>query len=231
MKRFALMVAVLALVGCGWKLPPIPFPSPSPTPTPTPVPSPTPTPAPSPTPTPEPSPTPAPSPSPTPTPAPSPSPSTSPRCSADGLKIGFRGSVNKYGRQSRGHRNTFDVTPTRGGEAVKPETGCGPVLISMYGEFQRFQEGAGFSGRHPLEKQSDNEYILVDATNSDDNPAHWDTRGTPDMNDDLYLLAGWRRYCVSWPHLGWYRCQEGEMGNRGQLLGFGQNNRGFDLTK
>lgn len=133
------------------------------------------------------------------------------------MKLGFRASVPK----GRGFRNTFDVTPTRGGVAIKPETNCGPKLIAKYGEFQRFQTSNAFAGRHSVEKQSDNEYILVDATNSDD--VNW--------SGGRYTLAGSRTFCVSWPHLNFWRCQDGTMTDRGQLVGFGENNRGYDKPK
>jgi len=70
MKRAILAVGIIAALGCGIKLPPIPWPVPTPTPAPTPAPTPTPDPVP--TPTPEPTPTPTPTPTPEPPPPPFP---------------------------------------------------------------------------------------------------------------------------------------------------------------
>lgn len=140
------------------------------------------------------------------------------------MKLGFRSAAGKI----RGFRNTFDITPTNQGRAIGPETGCGLVLIEKYGEFERFQTGDGFDGRHPVELQSYTEkdpiggYILVDATNSDIEE-NW--------NGKVYLKTGKRTYCVSYKHLSTWRCQDGEMDSTGKLVGFGINARGYDLPK
>lgn len=198
-----------------------PAPSASPVPSPSAIPSASPSAAPSATPPPTPS---SPSPSPAPTPsAPPSSPTPAPSSSAsacpkpDDLKIGFRAAVPK----ERGFRNTFDLTPTFQGKAE--DVSCGDYLVETYGEFQRFVSGDHIAGRDPVELQSDNLYILVDATNSDDNPDHWSGK--------TYLVGGRRTYCVSYAHLSHWRCQDGTMDDSGRLVGFGQNARGYDLQK
>jgi hypothetical protein len=133
------------------------------------------------------------------------------------VKIGFRASVKK----DIGYRNTFDLTPMFEGRPIRPESGCGDALVARYGEFERFQSGAGIAGRDPVELQSDNPYILVEATNSDEE--HWD--------HGHYTLTGKRTYCVSYRHLAHWRCQDGVMNDEGRLVGFGQNDRGYDLPK
>lgn len=162
---------------------------------------------------------PTPIPSPTPVPSPEPPPITTPGVcpKPDGVKIGFRGSVQK----DRGFRNTFDITPTYHGAAIKPETGCGPELVEKYGPFEGFQTSNAWAGRDPVEFQSDNAYIMVDATNSDDE--HW--------SGGRFTLAGTRTYCVSYAHLSFWRCQNGHMTDAGQLVGFGKNEQGYDLPK
>lgn len=152
-----------------------------------------------------------------PPPPPPPPPPDDDEPRADGVKIGFRASVPK----ARGFRNTFDITPTLDGQAIKPESGWGPKLIEKYGEFEGFQTGP-WQGRDPVERQSDNPYIFVIATNSDEE--NW----TP---DGRYKLAGEYVFGVSWPHLKTWRCQKGRMTDRGQLVGFGTNSQGFDLPK
>lgn len=123
----------------------------------------------------------------------------------------------------KGFRNTFDLSPTSGGVTIGPETGCGDFLENFYGEFERFVTGDHIEGRDPVEIQTTNHYILVEATNSDDNPDHW--------QGQTYLLSGKRTYCVSYKHLKFWRCQDGTMGSEGQLQGFGTNSRGYDLAK
>jgi hypothetical protein len=233
--------AVVAVVACGRiTIPPciidgscLPTP-PAPTPAPSASPSPTPAPSPSPIPVPSPSPEPSPSPVPTPIPAPSPAPSATPKpgpipppCVADGVKLGFRGSVPKWNDcpDCHGARNTFDVSPTIGGVTITPETGCGPVLIERYGEFQGLIIEPG-NTRTGFEHQSDNNYLMVHATNSDDNPEHWSGK--------RYLAGGWAEYCVSWPHLDHYRCQRCFTDDRGVVLRgdtCGTNSVGYDVPK
>lgn len=214
------MGITVAMMGCkGIKLPPcltdgtLCIPSPAPSTSPSAVPSGITSPIPSLSPT--------PSASPLPTPVPSAVPSTSPSPAScpkpDGIKLGFFASVKK----ERGYRNVFNLSPTVGG---KPEDeSCGAYLVATYGEFQRFVTSNRWTGRDPVELQSDNPYFMVDATNSDD------TNWSPDGK--TYLLAGMRTYCVSYAHLSTYRCQDGTMSTAGQLVGFGTNDRGYDLAK
>lgn len=172
-----------------------------------------------------PSPTPVPNPSPTPRPSVSPTPPVDPSepCPRpDGIKLGFRASVKK----DRGARNTFDVSPTVNGETVRPETGCGPVYLERYGIIQGFQSSSHFvfDGLEwqPQDPYPDRGYILVVATNS-----------APDeeWSGDKYLLAGPYTFCVSYPWLTTWRCQNGTMSTAGQLVGFGSNERAYDLAK
>lgn len=93
--------------------------------------------------------------------------------------------------------------------------------MERYGEFQRFVSGDHIHGRDPVELQSDNPYIMVEATNSDEQ--NW--------QGDTYMLAGKRTYCVSYAHLNHWRCQDGNMSAEGRLEGFGTNARGYDLAK
>jgi len=147
---------------------------------------------------------------------PSPTPDACPK--PDDVKIGFRAAVKK----DIGYRNTFDLTPMFEGSAIRPESNCGEILIQRYGEFQRFQTSPVWGGgREPVELQSDNPYILVEATNSD--AEHWD--------HGHFTQAGERTYCVSYAHLAHWRCQTGSMGDDGRLTGFGPNNQGFDKEK
>jgi hypothetical protein len=83
-------------------------------------------------------------------------------------------------------------------------------------------------GREDVELQSDNLYIMVEATNSD--TVHW-TQGCPDNCSGSFTQAGQRTYCVSYAHLGHWRCQSGAMNNDGRLVGYGTNSQGFDLAK
>lgn len=166
---------------------------------------------------------------PQPTPAPTPRPSVLPPTpppvdpgpvvgcpKPDGLKIGFFASVKK----ERGFRNVFNVTPTYQGAAI--DVSCGDELLATYGEFDRFVTSNRWAGRDSVEVQSDNAYFLVDATNSDDE--NWGP-------DGKYLLAGSRTYCVAYKHLNSYRCQDGTMNDQGQLVGFGANDRGYDIAR
>ena len=124
-----------------------------------------------------------------------------------------------------GYRNTFDLgMKDDQGRKIRPEDGVdiGRRLIEKYGEFERFVTGDGISGRDPVEVQSDNPWIMVDATNSDE--THWE--------GGRYTLAGRRTYCVSLKHLKEWRCQDGVMGEDGQLRGFGGNpDHGYDIPK
>lgn len=212
-------------------VPPVPSPSPIP-PSPEPTPTPEPTAPPTVPPTPEPTPSPSVEPSPLPTPTPSPSTTPEPPVpEISRLKLGFRGFVPKWdGKDGRGARNTLSVTPLdKNGNVIGPEyaRGIGCALIAVYGEFQRFQVVEG--RRSDLEKQGaelddcGHEYILVDATNSDDNPEHWSGK--------TYLMTGRRTYCVSWPQLRQWRCQDGEMDSRGVVTGIGNDRGGYDLAK
>lgn len=140
------------------------------------------------------------------------------------MKFGFFASVPK----TPGFRNTFNISPVYQGQAIGPESGCGDILIERYGEFQRFQTGDGISGRDPVELQTTNLYLMVEATNSD--TKNW-SEGCPDNCRGTYLLPGKRTYCVSYKHLDHYRCQDGEMTPQGKLVGFGENRRGYDLPK
>ena len=101
-------------------------------------------------------------------------------------------------------------------------------MIEEFGHFQG-RQSSDFFTNDPIEFQSDNLYIGVDATNSDNNPAHWNA-------DKTYRLAGWREYCFTWPHLPTWRCQRGMMDRWGALVrdeenGFGKNARGYDKPK
>lgn len=127
-----------------------------------------------------------------------------------------------------GFRNTFDLSPTVGGVTIGPETGCGDFLVQVYGEFERFVSGDGIRGRDPVELQSTNPYIMVEATNSD--TVNW-AAGCPDNCRGDYLLPGKRTYCISYHHLAYWRCQDGFMSPEGRLEGFGTNSRGYDLPK
>lgn len=115
----------------------------------------------------------------------------------------------------------FNVTPTYQGVPI--DVSCGEDLVHRYGEFERFQTSDRWVGRDPVELQSDNAYFLVEATNSDDDPTHW--------SGDKYLFGGKRTFCVAYAHLNFYRCQDGQMSDRGALVGFGTNDHGYDLAK
>jgi hypothetical protein len=197
-----------------------PAPSPSTPPSADPAPSPAASPSPSSTPQPSPGPSATPVPTPSPT-APAASPSACPK--PDDVKLGFRAAVPKQ----PGFRNTFDITPTFEGKAI--DVSCGQYLIDTYGEFQRFETSPVWGGgRESVELQSDNLYIMVEATNSD--TVHW-TQGCPDNCSGSFTQAGQRTYCVSYAHLGHWRCQSGAMNNDGRLVGYGTNSQGFDLAK
>lgn len=141
------------------------------------------------------------------------------------MKLGWFNAVDKRNdcKDCKGFRNTFNVTPTYHGVPQGPETGCGAAFIKKYGEFDRFQTSPLWDGRQGVEVQSDNAYLLVEATNSDGDPTHWSGK--------TYLYTGARTFCVSWPHLPTYRCQDGNMDSTGRLVGFGEDNRGYDLPK
>lgn len=154
-----------------------------------------------------------------------------------GVKLGFRMAIPKWNdcRDCKGARNTFNVTPFReDGSVIGAEAREGCALVKAWGEFQRFQTVGVFAkdgGNHedvelqaaPLDDDCGHYYILVEATNSDDNPDHWSGK--------TYLPAGKRSYCVSYGYMKTWRCQDGQMDSRGVLTGFGENNRGYDLNK
>lgn len=186
---------------------------------------------------------------------PSPSPSQSPAdaCTADGLKFAFRGSVPKWNDcpECRGARNTFDVTATRGGVPIGPESDCGQALIEKYGEFEGIiiepgntrsgfeHQGCSLEDYHrivaaggDLKKEcrsadpTGDFFIFAHATNSDGNPDHW--RGK------RYLAGGEADFCVSWKHLDHYRCQRCFTDDRGAITRSatcGTNAAGRDLLK
>lgn len=246
----ALGCGFIAQIPIPWPSPkPSPSASPSPSPTPEPSPTPTPKPSPSPTPVPSPTPTPVPSPSPTPVPTPSPSPSPSPtpppgddregwdneyQCpQPERVKLGFRAAVKKQ----VGYRNTFDVTPMvlstgDGGscehkrhEGVLPSEcaafeACGVYYNRVYGEVQAYQRSTAFSGAHPVERQSNEPFILVIATNH-----------APDWQDGAYKLAGRYTIGVSYPFLKFWRIQNGLIDSQGKALGFGPDRDGENLNK
>jgi hypothetical protein len=141
--------------------------------------------------------------------------------------VGFRGAVDKFQEGGRGYRNTFDLgmfDPF--GRKYQPYDFCAQpspvesILIAQWGPFVGIQRGDGFTGWHPVEIQSSNAWIAHESTNSAPD-AEWDDRGTPsDFSDDLYKLTGKRRFCFTLRHLDHYVCQDGEMTNRGRLVGF-----------
>lgn len=239
-----LLAAVLAGAGCSLlrEIPPCtwsgtcnpaPVPSPSPSPEPSPSASPLPSPSPSTSPSPEPSPSPeAPSiPPPSPSPTSSPAPSSSPAgdCEVGSVSLGFRGSVDKFEGGGRGYRNTFDLgmfDPL--GIKYRPEDRCGrpapvdSILIAKWGPFIVKVSGAHINGWDPVEIQTSNAWIAHESTNS-----------APDdeWNGNTYLKPGPRTYCATLAHLDHFVCQSGEMTDRGQLVGFGSNQRSFRVGK
>lgn len=152
------------------------------------------------------------------------------------MKIGFRAASPK----GRGARNTFDVTPIDSEGVVRPERRLGCRLVEAWGEWDRFQTVGYWASerggsRDPVEIQEaklgddcGEKYILADSTNSAPD-SEWDTRGTPQLGDDVYLVPGKRSFCVRYRHMAHYRCQDGMMDDRGYLRGFGTNDRGYDL--
>lgn len=154
------------------------------------------------------------------------------------MKIGFRASVPKWNDcpECKGARNTFNVSPFRSdGSVIGPEAQEGCALVAAYGEFVRFQTVGYWADERggptdavelqaaALDQDCGEKYILVEATNSDDNPEHWSGK--------TYLMTGKRSFCVAYHYMTTWRCQDGMMDSRGVLTGFGENNRGYDLPK
>lgn len=190
--------------------------------TPQPVPVPTPTPVPTPVPTPAPVPTPVPVPEPPPPP-----PVPVSRCPAPfGIKLGFRQDARKL---ALGYRNIADITAiVRGACAHKGDLSpdaicpadefCGDAYNAALGQPEAFQTGPGFD-HDPVERSSENPYILVIATNS---PNDWE--------GGRYKAAGRMTIGVSYRHLNFWRCQDVVMTEDGRIIG-GQNSAGYDLPK